>query len=92
MRSELESHVPFVSAPHRPQQMVLRGAGLAACVGMHEEVQITPVRHHPWDGVRVSVHGQKDGKIRSDEWGSIGNPTRSRLVHGKGTELRQVVN
>lgn len=84
---KLESHWPFVSAPHRPQQMVLLGAFEAARIGMHEEVQVTPVGHHPRDDIRISIHGYEDCKIRGDEWGSVDFPARSRSVHGKGAEL-----
>jgi len=54
---------------------------------MHQEVQIASVRHHPWDGIHVSVHRQIDGEVRSDEWGSIGDPACSRSVDRKCTQL-----
>ena len=59
---------------------------------MDQEVQIAPVRHHPRNGIHVTIHGHKDGKIRSDEWGSILNIAPSGFVHCKGAERRQVEN
>mmetsp|Transcript_59403 Transcript_59403/g.133877 ORF Transcript_59403/g.133877 Transcript_59403/m.133877 type:complete len:202 (-) Transcript_59403:118-723(-) len=82
---QLKPHLPLVSAPHRPEKVVLRAADRPASVGMHQEVQVAPVCHHPWDGIRVSVHGQEDGEVRSDEWGNVGD-AGSRGVHGEGAE------
>eukprot|EP00443_Scrippsiella_acuminata_P031215 CAMPEP_0115167216 /NCGR_PEP_ID=MMETSP0270-20121206/97_1 /TAXON_ID=71861 /ORGANISM="Scrippsiella trochoidea, Strain CCMP3099" /LENGTH=189 /DNA_ID=CAMNT_0002579793 /DNA_START=34 /DNA_END=602 /DNA_ORIENTATION=- len=90
-QSVAEISQAFVSAPYRPQQMVLRAADRPARVRMHQKVQIAPVRHHPWDGIGVSVHRHKDGKIWSDEWGSIRNG-RSRSIHRKCTERCLVEN
>eukprot|EP00966_Prymnesium_polylepis_P122118 2822814-Prymnesium_polylepis.1 len=70
--------------------MVLGGAREAARVGVHEEVQITPVRHHPWNGVRVSVHGHEDSPVGIHEWGGVANAAGPLSVHGKGAERRQV--
>jgi len=61
---------------------------------MHDEVQITSVRHHPWESISISVHRQKEGKIRCYEWGTDDEITSrrasSRIIHRKGTERRVV--
>ena len=56
--------------------MVVRTASVTTCVGMHDEVQIAPVCHHPGDRIDVSVHGYEESEVGTDKRGLHARPVR----------------
>ena len=57
---------------------------------MHQEIQVAPVRHHPWDCIYVSVHRHKNSKVWQHKRSGILNPAGSGLINWKGAERRKV--
>ena len=69
----------------------MRGTRPTASVGMNQDVENTTVEHDPWDGIRPSSQGHKEGKLRRDKWLRRWKRLTSRLwVYAEGAEIRRI--